>query len=245
MQCAQFSMKTKISLEELLDAGAHFGHQARRWNPKMAPYLYGIQDGVHVFDLTKTKEELEKALDFLAQSHKEGKVILFVGTKKQSIEKTKEVAEALGQPYVTERWLGGIITNFEAIKHSIDKLADMKAKMAAGEYGEKYTKKEILLLDREIARLERFFGGISKLIKVPDALFVVDTKKESGAIREAIQKKIAVVGIVDSNGDPDVIDYPIPMNDDASKAITYVLDLVKEAMLGSGKRKADSVKKEK
>ena len=127
-------MSVKISLEELLEAGAHFGHQARRWNPKMAPYLYGVQEGVHVFDLTKTKSELEKALEFLAKSQKEGKVVLFVGTKKQAREKTKEVAEAVNQPYVIERWLGGIITNFEAMKRSITKLADMKAKMAAGEY---------------------------------------------------------------------------------------------------------------
>lgn len=223
-------MAVKISLETLLDAGAHFGHQARRWNPKMAPYLYGVQEGVHVFDLTKTKEELEKALDFLTQCQKEGKVVLFVGTKKQAREKTKEVAEAVGQPYVIERWLGGIITNFEAIKRSIDKMAEMKAKMAAGEYATKYTKKEILLLEREIARLERFFGGIKDLKAIPDVLFIIDTKKEWGAVKEALQKHVAVVGIVDSNADPDVIDYPIPMNDDASKAIAYVLDLVKEAM---------------
>lgn len=223
-------MSVKISLEELLDAGAHFGHQARRWNPKMKPYLYGVQDGIHIFDLTKTKEELEKALEFLSQCQKEGKVVLFVGTKKQSREKTKEVAEALNQPYVIERWLGGTITNFEVMKRSLDKLSEMKQKMAAREYEGKYTKKEILLLDREIARLERFFGGIAALTKIPDVLFIVDTKKESGAVHEAIQKKIAVVGIVDSNADPEIIDYPIPMNDDASKAISYVLDLVKEAM---------------
>lgn len=223
-------MSVKISLEELLETGAHFGHQARRWNPKMTAYLYGVQEGVHVFDLTKTKEELERALEFLAQCQKEGKVVLFVGTKKQAREKTKEVAEAVKQPHITERWLGGIITNFEAIKRSIDKLADMKAKMAAGEYTGKYTKKEILLLEREIARLERFFGGLSSLTKIPDVLFIIDTKKENGAVREAIAKKVTVVGIVDSNADPDVVDYPIPMNDDASKAITYVLELVKEAM---------------
>ena len=235
-------MSVKISLEELLDAGAHFGHQARRWNPKMSPYLYGVQEGVHIFDLTKTKEELEKALEFLTKSHKEGKVILFLGTKKQSREKTREVAEALGQPHVTERWLGGIITNFEAIKRSIDKLADMKAKMSAGEYQGKYTKKEILLLEREIARLERFFGGIAKLTKIPDILFIVDTKKESGAVREAIQKKVTVVGVVDSNADPDVVDYPIPMNDDASKAISYVLDTVKEAMSSKSKVQSSKLK---
>ncbi|MBI4157867.1 30S ribosomal protein S2 [Candidatus Woesebacteria bacterium] len=234
-------MGVTISLEELLEAGAHFGHQARRWNPKMAPYLYGVQEGVHIFDLTKTKEELERALEFLSQAQKEGKVVLFVGSKKQGREKTKEVAEAVGAPYINERWLGGTITNFNAIKKSIDKLADMKEKMAAGEYKDKYTKKEILLLDREIARLERFFGGMATLTKIPDALFVLDTKKESGAVFEAKKKGITVVGIVDSNADPEEVDYPIPMNDDATKAISYVLDLVKETMLTAPKVK---VKKE-
>lgn len=236
-------MSVNISLEELLDAGAHFGHQARRWNPKMKPYLYGVQDGIHIFDLTKTKEELEHALEFLSQAKKEGKVILFVGSKKQGREKTKEVAEAIGAPYITERWLGGTITNFEAIKRSIDKLIDMKAKMTAGEYKGKYTKKEILLLDREIARLERFFGGLVTLTKIPDVLFILDTKKESGAVYEAKKKGITVVGIVDSNADPEIIDYPIPMNDDASKAIDYVLDLVKEAMLAAPKPKKEKAKK--
>ncbi len=234
-------MGVTISLEELLEAGAHFGHQARRWNPKMAPYLYGVQEGVHIFDLTKTKEELERALEFLSQAQKEGKVVLFVGSKKQGREKTKEVAEAVGAPYINERWLGGTITNFNAIKKSIDKLADMKEKMAAGEYKDKYTKKEILLLDREIARLERFFGGMATLTKIPDALFVLDTKKESGAVFEAKKKGITVVGIVDSNADPEEVHYPIPMNDDATKAISYVLDLVKETMLTAPKVK---VKKE-
>lgn len=236
-------MTVKVSLEELFDTGAHFGHQARRWNPKMAPYLYGVQDGVHLFDLTKTKEELEKALEFLAQAQKEGKVVLFLGSKKQGREKTKEVAVALGQPYITERWLGGIITNFDTIKRSIDKLGQMKEKKASGEYAGKYTKKEILLLEREIARLERFFGGLSTLTKIPDILFVLDTKKESGAVYEAKKKGVTVVGIVDSNADPEFIDYPIPMNDDASKAISYVLDLVKEAMgKGSVKPKTKSSK---
>lgn len=231
-------MSVNISLEELLDAGAHFGHQARRWNPKMSPYLYGVQEGIHIFDLTKTKEELERALEFLVQAKKEGKVILFVGCKKQGREKTKEVAQAIGAPYITERWLGGIITNFEAIKRSIDKLGEMKAKMESGEYKGKYTKKEILLLDREIARLERFFGGLTSLTKIPDALFVLDTKKESGAVYEARKKGVTIVGIVDSNADPEVVDYPIPMNDDASKAIDYVLEVVKETMLQAPKPKA-------
>lgn len=228
-------MTVKISLEKLLETGAHFGHQARRWNPKMASYLYGVQEGVHVFDLPKTKTALEEALDFLSQSKKEGKVILFLGTKKQAKDKTREVAAAVGAPFVSERWLGGTFTNFEQIKRSLTKLADMKAKMAAGEYT-KFTKKERLLLEREIARLERFFGGMAGMEKLPDVIFVVDTHKEIGAVKEAKNAGVVVVGIVDSNADPTLVDYPIPMNDDAQKALEYVLDLVKEALTQSKSR---------
>ena len=211
------------------------GHQARRWNPKMQPYLYGEQDGVHVFDLIKTKKAIEEALDFLTESAKEGKVILFVGCKKQAKAKTEEVAKAVDCPFVVERWLGGTLSNFEQMAKSLKKLSNMKAKMANGEYAE-FTKKERLLIDREIARLERFFGGISGLTKTPDVLIAVDTHKEFGAIKEATEMKIKTVGIVDSNTDPDLVDYPIPMNDDATKAIEYVLDLMGEA-IKNGKAK--------
>ena len=228
-------MTIKVSAEELLERGAHFGHQSKRWNPKMGQYLYGEEGGVHVFDLIKTKKLLEEALEFLKTSTKEKKVILFVGCKKQAQEKTREVAEATGSSYFTERWLGGTLTNFDQIKKSIKKLLDMKEKMTNGEYNS-FTKKERLLIDREIARLERYFGGISKLEKVPDILVVIDTHKEESAIREANSKGVKVVGVVDSNADPEAIDYPIPMNDDASKAVEYVLDLMKEAIL-DGKTK--------
>lgn len=228
-------MTVKVSAEELLERGAHFGHQSKRWNPKMGQYLYGEEGGVHVFDLIKTKALLEEALEFLKNAAKEKKSILFVGCKKQAQEKTREVAEITGSSYFTERWLGGTLTNFDQIKKSIKKLADMKEKMTNGEYAS-FTKKERLLIDREIARLERYFGGISKLEKVPDILVVIDTHKEISAIREANSKGIKIVGIVDSNADPEVITYPIPMNDDASKAIEYVLDLMKEAIL-DGKTK--------
>ncbi len=229
-------MTVKVSAEELLERGAHFGHQSKRWNPKMGQYLYGEEGGVHVFDLIKTKKLLEEALEFLKTSTKEGKVILFVGCKKQAQEKTREVAEATGSSYFTERWLGGTLTNFDQIKKSIKKLTEMKEKMTNGEYAAN-TKKERLLIDREIARLERYFGGISKLEKVPDILVVVDTHKEESAIREANSKNIKIVGIVDSNADPEVVDYPIPMNDDASKAVEYILDLMKEAILEGKKGK--------
>lgn len=222
-------MKVKISLEDLLKSGAHFGHQTKRWNPKMEEYLYGSENGVHVFDLIKTKSSLEVALEFLVKAKKEGKSILLIGTKKQIKDKVAEVATEINLPYVNERWLGGTISNFEMIKRSIKKMEEMQSNKMAGFYN-KYTKKERLLIDREITRLERFFGGVKTLTKVPDVLFVIDTKREHSAIREASNKKVTIVGIVDSNSDPDNIDYVIPMNDDASKALEYVLELIRVAL---------------
>ncbi len=236
-------MAIKISLEELLETGAHFGHQTRRWNPKMEEYLYGSEQGVHIFDLTKTKPLLEEALAFLTKVASEGKTILLLGTKKQIKDKVAEVAGEAGVPFVNERWLGGTISNFGQMKKSLKKLEEMKANMVSGFYN-KYTKKERLLIDREIIRLERFFGGITTLTGVPDVVFVIDTKREAGAVYEAKEKGIKIVGIVDSNSDPDLIDYPIPMNDDASKALEYVLNLVKEAIL-EGKKPADKAPKVK
>jgi len=233
-------MTVKVSLEDLLNSGAHFGHQTRRWNPKMGEYLYGSDNGVHIFDLTKTKPLLEEALEFLSKSAKEGKTILLLGTKKQIKEKVAKVGEELGIPYVNERWLGGTISNFPQMQKSLKKMEEMAANVTAGFYN-KYTKKERLLIDREITRLERFFGGIKNLKGVPDVLFVIDTKREAGAVHEANTKKVPVVGIVDSNSDPDPIDYPIPMNDDASKALEYVLDLFKEA-ISEGKKKLSVAK---
>jgi small subunit ribosomal protein S2 len=232
----------KVSLEELLNSGAHFGHQTKRWNPKMEEYLYGSENGVHIFDLTKTKPLLEEALEFLSKAYSEGKTILLLGTKKQIKDKVAEVGEALHIPFVNERWLGGTISNFSQMQKSLKKMEEMKVNMADGNYN-KFTKKERLLIDREITRLERFFGGIKDLQKVPDVLFVVDTKRESGAVYEANAAKVKVVGIVDSNSDPDLVDYPIPMNDDASKALEYVLDLVKGA-IEEGKGKKEKVKTE-
>lgn len=236
-------MAIKISLEELVKAGAHFGHQTKRWNPKMAPFIYGSREGVHIFDLAKTKEKLEEALTVIKNASKEGKRIVLLATKKQAKVKVEEVAKEAGAFWVNERWLGGTITNFNQIKKSIRKLSDMKAKMEAGEYKGR-TKKERLLIQREIDRLERFFGGIAQMEDVPDLLFVVDTKREIGAIKEARMKGIEVVGIVDTNSDPTPVDYLIPMNDDATRAINYVLELVRDAIL-EGKKKSRKTKKGK
>lgn len=221
--------KINISLEELVDAGAHFGHQTKRWNPKMEEYIYGSEGGVHIFDLTKTKPMIEAALEFLSKSAKEGKKILVLGTKKQIKDKVAEYCEEKGIAYVNERWLGGTISNFEQMKRSIKKMEEMKEGMVSGAYA-KHTKKERLLIDREIDRLEKFFGGMKSLNSTPDVLFVIDTKREYSAVREAKAKNIPVVGIVDTNADPDGIDYPIPMNDDALRALDYILKLVVESI---------------
>ena len=237
-------MAVKVSLEELVKAGAHFGHQSRRWNPKIEPYLYGEKDGVHVFDLTKTKVLLEEALEVLKTAAKEGKIILLLGTKKQAREKVEKVAKEAGVFYVNERWLGGTLTNFIQIKRSIQKMSDMKAKKEKGEYSE-FTKKERLLLDREIERLERFFGGIADMEKEPDLLVIIDAKKEISAIRESKAKDVPVIAVVDSNSDPTSVDYPIPMNDDATKAVDYVLELFKEAIIEGKGRKTQDEKRDK
>lgn len=222
-------MGIKVSAEELLKGGAHFGHQARRWNPKMKPYLYGIQDGVHVFDLIKTKKNLEEALELLEEKAGKGEKVLILGTKKQVKDKVKEVAEKVNCFYVNERWLGGTITNFDQIKISLTKMDEMKDKMKNREY-DSFTKKERLLIDREIARLERFFGGLRGMDEIPDILFIIDTKREACAVKEAKDKNIETIGIVDSNSDPTHVDIAIPMNDDATKALDYVLTLVGEAI---------------
>lgn len=222
-------MSVNISLDELIQRGAHFGHQKRRWNPKMAQYLYGISEGVHIFDLVKTKASFEEALEFLKEAKKKDQTILLLGTKKQIKDKVKEVANELGLPYVNERWLGGTLTNFEQIKKSIDKLNNMRVSRDLGEY-KKYTKKERLLIDREIERLNRFLGGLVDLKKIPDVMFIIDVKKEATAVIEANRTGVKVVAVVDTNCDPDGVDYIIPMNDDATKALEYLLDLIKEEL---------------
>jgi small subunit ribosomal protein S2 len=223
-------MAINVTLEELLESGAHFGHQSRRWNPRMAQFIFDEREGVHVFDLAKTREQLIEALDVVSKYVKEGKVILFVGTKKQVKERLAEIALSTGQMYVNERWLGGTLTNFDQIMKSIRKLAEMKDKLAKGEYSH-FTKKERLLIEREIADLEKSFGGLSSMKARPDLMVVVDIHKETSAVREAKQLKIPTIGIVDSNSNPDLVNYPIPMNDDASRALEFVLGLFEKTIL--------------
>lgn len=219
----------KVDLKELLEAGSHFGHQTTRWNPKMRPYIFAAKDGVHIFDLAKTKEGLEEAAAYIEAAVAKGGKVLFLGTKKQAKEIVENAAKKAQMPYVIERWMGGTITNWEQIKRSIDKLADMKVKREAGEYKE-YTKKEQLLMDREIIRLEKFFGGLSDLEKLPEVLFIVDVRKEFTAALEAKRRGVKVVAMVDTNGNPDLVDFVIPVNDDATKSIELVVDTISQAI---------------
>lgn len=217
------------TIEEMLKAGMHFGHHTSKWHPKAAAFIFGSRNGVHIIDLEKARAMLSEALEFIEKSVKEGKIILFVGTKMQAKKTMRKITEETGMPYITERWLGGCLTNFGSIKKSIKRYNDLTEKKKTGKL-EKYTKKEQLEFDREIAKLEIKVGGIARLIKIPDAVFIWDIKKEKTAVAEAKKKGIPIIAVCDTNVDPTGIDYIIPANDDASKTVKLILNLVKEAV---------------
>lgn len=217
------------SLEELLMAGAHFGHRTNRWHPKMKQFIFTSKNGIYIIDLEKTKEKLEEALEFMTKLVTDGKSILFVGTKNQVSEPMKKMAIAAGQPYIVGKWLGGYLTNFAIVKKSVKKYLDLIEKKEGGKL-EKYTKKERLDFDREIKKLELRVGGLASLSKLPDALFVWDIKEEETAIKEAQQKNIPIIAICDTNVNPDEVNYPIPANDDATKTIQLILDCLEDAL---------------
>lgn len=219
-----------VSIEQLLVAGAHFGHLRRRWNPKMRPFIYGERDGIHIIDLRKTVVLLDLARQAALDIAAEGKIILFVGTKPQAKEAVKAAAQRCGMPYVIERWLGGMLTNFSTIRRSIKRLATIDKMESDGTF-EKLTKKERLLLSRERDRLRLVFGGIEDMTRLPGALFVVDIKKEDIAVKEAQILGIPVIAIVDTNSDPSQVDYPIPANDDSIKTIELVASVIADAVL--------------
>ena len=229
-----------ISLQQLLEAGCHFGHQSRRWNPAMADYIYTTRDKVHIFDLVKTKRGLDAALEIVKQLAAQEKKILFVGTKRQAQEIVTASAKRVNMPYVTERWLGGILTNFDQINKSLKKLKSLREEVA-GTTNTKFTKREKLMKSREIARFERFLGGIEELEKIPDAMFVVDTHREEVAVKEAVRVGIPVIGLVDSNGNPDLVDYVIAANDDAVKSIELIVTAITDAV-AKGLPKVDKKK---
>ncbi len=232
------------TIKDLVDAGVHFGHQVKRWNPKMAPYIYTTRKNIHIIDLETTEELLKNAADFLYEVTAKGGKVIFVGTKKQARDIIKIEGERSGAMYVTERWLGGTVTNFGVIKkNNINKLIDLKTRREKGEL-DMYTKKERLLIDREIEKLEKYVGGLTNLKKAPEAIFVVDTKREKTAVREAAAAKIPVVAMVDTNSDPTKVAYPIPGNDDAIKSIACVVKCLADAVEQGYKDYAEVVRLE-
>ncbi|ERP30916.1 30S ribosomal protein S2 [Chitinivibrio alkaliphilus] len=216
---------SSLTLKELLEAGTHFGHQTQRWNPKMKKFILCPKNGIHIIDLNKTITGLDVFLEKAKEVTAQGGKVLFVGTKKQIRSYLAEAAENCGMPYVTNRWLGGMLTNFKTIKKSIDKIADIEKMEADGTF-EKLTKKESILLEKEKEKMLANLGGIREMTKPADMLFVIDTNKEDIAIAEARRLRIPVAGIVDTNSDPDPIDYPIPGNDDAIKSVKVIVDKI-------------------
>jgi small subunit ribosomal protein S2 len=226
-----------VDIKDLLNAGAHFGHKTSRWHPKMAPYIHSKRDGSHVIDLTKTVEGLELALEFIAKTTSEGKQVLLVSTKRQAKAKVKEVAEATGMPYVTERWLGGMLTNTATIGGRIKHLKDLESRMASGELAAKYSKLEVQRFAEEIEVMNINYRGIKEMAAKVGAVFIIDIQEDSIAVKEANKLKIPVIALVDTNTDPTDVKYPIPCNDDATKTINLVLDYVQTA-IEAGKGKA-------
>ena len=219
-----------VSMKQLLEAGVHFGHQTRRWNPKMAPYIFAERNGIYIIDLQKTVKKLDEAYKFVADIAAEGGEILFVGTKKQAQDSVREEAIRCGMPFVNARWLGGMLTNFKTIQKRIKRLAQLKNMEADGTF-DLLPKKEVVQLKLEIEKLEKFMGGITGMKKQPAAMFVVDPRKEKNAVAEAKRLGIPVVAIVDTNCDPDEIDYVIPGNDDAIRAVKLIAAEMANAVL--------------
>lgn len=232
-------MKTP-SIEDMLKAGMHFGHRTSKWHPKMEPFIFTARKGIHIIDLRKTQKLLALALAYLKKQASEGKSILLVGTKMQVKNLLKKTAEEADLPFVSERWLGGFLTNFAVIRNLVRKFKDLVEKRNSGKL-DKYTKKERLDFDREIAKLETNVGGLVSLTKAPDIIFIWDIKKEKTAFAEAVKKKIPVVAVCDTNADPTGVKYIIPANDDATRGIKLALELVKEAILEG---RAEAGKKE-
>ena len=219
-----------VSMKQLLEAGVHFGHQTRRWNPKMAEYIFTERNGIYIIDLQKTVKKLDEAYMFVRELSANGENVLFVGTKKQAGDSIKEEAERAGAYYVNARWLGGILTNFKTIRRRIDRLAQLRKMEEDGTF-DRLPKKEVVKLELEIEKLEKFLGGIKEMNKLPGALFIVDPRKERIAVAEAHKLGIPIVAIVDTNCDPDEIDYVIPGNDDAIRAVRLIASAMADAII--------------
>ena len=219
-----------VAMKQLLEAGVHFGHQTRRWDPKMAEYIFQARNGIHIIDLQKTSKKIDEAYSFMKEQAEEGKTVLFVGTKKQAQECVKEAAEKCGMYYVDQRWLGGMLTNFGTIRNRIDRLNELETMQEDGTF-DVLPKKEVILLKKEMEKLEKNLGGIKEMKEVPGVMFVVDPKKERIAILEARKLGIPVVGLIDTNCNPEDVDYAIPGNDDAIRAVKLITDVMVNAVI--------------
>jgi small subunit ribosomal protein S2 len=225
-----------VNMKQLLEAGVHFGHQTRRWNPKMKKFIFTARSSIYIIDLKKTAERIDKAYQMVKKKAAAGEAVLFVGTKKQAKESVTSEAQRCGMPYVTERWLGGMLTNFQTVRRSLKRLEEIEKMSQDGSF-EKFTKKEVLKLEKERKKLEKNLGGIREMNRLPGVVYVVDTKKEKIAVAEANRLNIPLVAILDTNSDPDLIDYPIPGNDDAIKSIRLITRILADAVV-EGKQEA-------
>ena len=228
-------MAAKINIRTLLDAGCHYGHQTRRWNPKMRPYIFGERNGIYILDLKQTILSADRAYTMLREIGANGGTVLFVGTKKQAQEPIQTQAERCGMPFINQRWLGGMLTNFVTMRSRIERMEELETMVEDGRMAER-GKKEQAVLTKELEKLQRNLGGVRNMKTLPQAIFVVDTKREEIAVKEANRLHIPVVGLLDTNSDPDVIDFGIPANDDAIRSVALMCELVADAVLaGSGK----------
>jgi len=222
-------------IKQLLESGVHFGHKTSRWNPKMKKFIFGMRSGIYIIDLEKTEECLNKTRDFILDLTSKGETMLFAGTKKQAQEIIFKEANRCGMYYVTERWPGGMLTNFATIKKSINRLKEIEAMKTDGVF-QNLTKKEVSLLEHELTKLKKNFGGIISMERMPKAVFIVDTKKEDTAVREARKLGIPVIGLIDTNSNPDLVDYPIPGNDDAAKSIQAITSFLADSVIEGRKK---------
>ena len=234
---------TEISMKLLLEAGVHFGHQTRKWNPKMKPYIFGARNGIYIIDLQNTAQLLKEAYSFIVKTVSEGGTVLFVGTKKQAQDSIVEEAERCGMFHVCNRWLGGTLTNFQTVRKSINRLKELEEMKRDGSFG-RYTKKEAMRMEKELVKLERSLGGIKDMDELPSALFIVDTKKEKIAVNEGKKLGIPIVAVVDSNGDPEDIDYVIPGNDDAIRSIRLLTSIIADACTEGHKEREEKLRAE-
>lgn len=235
----------KLTLQELFDAGLHYGHQRRRWNPRMDKFIHSVQKGVHILDLAKTRQSLLTAAEFLKKVAADGGEIVFVGSKRQAKEIIRSEAERAGVHHITERWIGGFLTNFNQVKKNLQRLNELSEKVESGEF-DHYTKKERLLIDREIKRLEQMVGGVRRLTKLPDALVLASARKSHVAVAEANIAGVPLVAVVDTNADPTPVDYPIPANDDSRRSLALIFKVLADAVIsgrvGSGGRDVSDVR---